>query len=214
MTTSAAAAFVTPRSSSLLFLRARTKLLPVDFIMNHHQQQQQQSRKVLTVVSGTSSSAADNTTEDDGDNEELNYMESLQQRIDRQRNQYSELFSSTDNDDDDVDDREVHIIVYKPGTEDQGLHMIQYPAGSGINICLAFEAELECEGFCRLLMKDQSSALPNKEGETKRFGALPIPMPIDLSNLKMAFAGQGLLIKVVPEGANLTHPPDSRCIYG
>ena len=71
------------------------------------------------------------------------------------------------------------------------------------------EAELECEGFCRLLMKDQSSALPNKEGETKRFGALPVPMPIDLSNLKLALAGQGLLIKVVPEGTNLTPPPDS-----
>lgn len=62
------------------------------------------------------------------------------------------------NEDDDNDinkPEDVYIIVYNPDTDDQGVHTLEVPKGSGSNFILAFESEMECYRFCALLKEQQ-----------------------------------------------------------
>jgi len=45
----------------------------------------------------------------------------------------------------------VYIILFHGGEEQEGIHSIEYPKGSGSNMILAFESERACEKFADLL---------------------------------------------------------------
>jgi len=69
-------------------------------------------------------------------------MDVLQQRMNRQNDQYARLlveqlkYSS-----EEINVPEsVHIILFKPGTEQQHVHTLEFPVGSGNNMILAFES--------------------------------------------------------------------------
>jgi len=49
---------------------------------------------------------------------------------------------------------EVHIILFNPDTEQEGVHTIEFPKGSGNNVILAFENAEACDMFSKML-KDQ-----------------------------------------------------------
>ena len=44
-----------------------------------------------------------------------------------------------------------HVILFHPGTEQQGAHTIEFPKGSGNNVMLAFESSAACHKFAQLL---------------------------------------------------------------
>ena len=46
------------------------------------------------------------------------------------------------------------MILFNVGTNREGAHTIEFPKGSGNNVLLAFENEVECEDFIEAL-KDQ-----------------------------------------------------------
>jgi hypothetical protein len=43
------------------------------------------------------------------------------------------------------------IILFRPGTQDEGVHTIAYPRKSGNNVILAFEAKQDCDKFAGVL---------------------------------------------------------------
>jgi hypothetical protein len=45
----------------------------------------------------------------------------------------------------------VFIILFRPGTKDEGVHTIEYPRNSGNNVILAFEAKHDCDKFAGAL---------------------------------------------------------------
>eukprot|EP00565_Helicotheca_tamesis_P001539 CAMPEP_0185735736 /NCGR_PEP_ID=MMETSP1171-20130828/26102_1 /TAXON_ID=374046 /ORGANISM="Helicotheca tamensis, Strain CCMP826" /LENGTH=180 /DNA_ID=CAMNT_0028406147 /DNA_START=167 /DNA_END=709 /DNA_ORIENTATION=- len=45
----------------------------------------------------------------------------------------------------------VYIILFRPGTEQEGAHTIEYPLGSGDNLMLAFESLEDCTEFGMVL---------------------------------------------------------------
>lgn len=49
----------------------------------------------------------------------------------------------------------VHIIVYNPHSELEGVHVTEYPRGSGEQTLLAFESASECQHFCDVIMVGQ-----------------------------------------------------------
>lgn len=80
-------------------------------------------------------------------------MDELKQRIAKETNPYAELFNypQADTRPKPVD---VHIILFNPETDNEGMHTIEYPKGSGRNVILAFESKQECDAFAGQL-KDQ-----------------------------------------------------------
>ena len=78
-------------------------------------------------------------------------MDALQQRINRQNGQYSRLlveqlkYSSEER----KVPESVHIILFQPGTDQQHVHTIEMPIGSGNNLILAFESGADCVSFAR-----------------------------------------------------------------
>lgn len=49
--------------------------------------------------------------------------------------------------------REVHIILFYPDTEDEGVHTVEFPPGSGNNVILGFESLDECRNFAEILKR-------------------------------------------------------------
>ena len=49
----------------------------------------------------------------------------------------------------------VHVVVFQPGTINQGAHTIEYPKGSGINVVLAFESIESCRQFAASLVEQK-----------------------------------------------------------
>lgn len=47
--------------------------------------------------------------------------------------------------------KDVHIILFCPDTDYEGVHTIEFPPGSGNNVLLAFECEKECQNFAEIL---------------------------------------------------------------
>lgn len=143
-----------------------------------------------------------------GDDDGLD-MESLQKRIDKQKNQYHDLFSTNDDDDEIEQQRpeEVYIILFRPDTDDQGVHTIEYPAGTGRNVLLAFESEDECVRFAGMLSQDMLPSHIDDDG--KRLGVDPVPRATNLLELENFCEETDMLVKFVREGTNLSPPPDS-----
>ena len=81
----------------------------------------------------------------------------------------------------------VYIMMYNPGTPEEGVHTTEYPKGSGQDVMLAFESLEECVAFSNLIRDDKSVPLE------------PIPTPTPLKQMEMAVQSMGgLTIKIVP----------------
>ena len=81
----------------------------------------------------------------------------------------------------------VYIMMYNPGTPEEGVHTTEYPKGSGQDVMLAFESLEECVAFSNLIRDDKSVPLE------------PIPTPTPLQQMEMAVQSMGgLTIKIVP----------------
>lgn len=97
--------------------------------------------------------------------------------------------------DDDMKPEDVHIILFNPDTDREGVHTIEFPKESGNNMILAFESKLECEEFSASLKKQQFFD--------------PTPQETKLEALENYCAQIGVEVQVVPEGMNLTPPKES-----
>lgn len=117
-------------------------------------------------------------------------MKELKQRINEVANPYHELLSA----DWDMHERpeDVHIILFKPDTDEQGMHTIEYPKGSGSNFVLAFESKEACDKFAATL-------------EAQNFGH-PSPKRYDFESLESFCDMLGVFIQVVPEGKEILPP--------
>ncbi|KAL3935152.1 MAG: hypothetical protein SGBAC_009269 [Bacillariaceae sp.] len=85
----------------------------------------------------------------------------------------------------------VFVIMYNPGTEQEGIHTMESPRGSETDLLLAFESIEDCVGFSNLLRQD-----PNWKQE-------PVPTPTPLDQVEVACQQMGLPIKIVPDTSQL-----------
>ncbi|CAJ1954876.1 unnamed protein product [Cylindrotheca closterium] len=85
----------------------------------------------------------------------------------------------------------VYVIMYNPGTEQEGIHTMEFPRGSETDLLLAFESIEDCVGFSNSLRQD-----PNWQQE-------PVPTPTPLDQVEIACQGMGLPIKIVPDTSQL-----------
>jgi len=99
--------------------------------------------------------------------------------------------------DEDMKPEDVHIILFNPETDREGVHTIEFPKGSGNNMILAFESRSECEQFSQFL-KDQQFFDPTPQ-ETKLEALIEYCEQIHVE------------VQVVPEGMNLK-PPKERAV--
>jgi len=129
-----------------------------------------------------------------GSEEDKFDMEELNQRIEDASNQYEKLFLTKE-----WERRpkpaDVHIVLFKPDTDDEGVHTIEYPKGSGRNVILAFESAKECATFVSIL-------------KLQRFFD-PSPRTMDLKNLEAYCKEIGVLVQVVPRGMALLPPSET-----
>ena len=133
---------------------------------------------------------------DNDDNKASGFdMNELKKRMDQQMNQYYDLLMD-DDDANNIRPEVVYIIVFNPGTEqEQGVHTIEFPKGSGYNVLLAFESDDECIEFAKML-------------KNMHFFH-PVPQMANLSELEVFCQGLGLPVKVVPQGKALRPPADN-----
>ena len=120
----------------------------------------------------------------------------LQSRIDQQQNQYRDLFS-----DENVDCRpeNVHIIVFHPGTTQQGVHAIEFPLGSGHNFILAFESQEDCDAFIVMLKQEGSAKFQH--------AIFAVSLLSELEGF--CISATELFVKVVPRGKKLRPPSEN-----
>jgi hypothetical protein len=84
-------------------------------------------------------------------------FDSEEQRLDAETNPYAYLFpqdtfsASSQYENDNTRPETVHCIFFQPGTEEQGMHTVEQPAGSGNNMVLAFESKEACDNFATRL---------------------------------------------------------------
>lgn len=123
-------------------------------------------------------------------------MSQLQSRIEQQQNRYRDFILSAD----EMEHRpeNVHIIVFNPETDEQGVHTIEFPQGSGLNIILAFESHIDCETFATMLKHEGSRHFQN---------AVSAEAPLD--ELEEFCDSANMLVKVVPRGKDLRPPSDN-----
>lgn len=57
--------------------------------------------------------------------------------------------------DEEMKPEDVHIILFNPDTDREGVHTIEFPKESGNNMILAFESREECEEFSASLKRQQ-----------------------------------------------------------
>lgn len=122
----------------------------------------------------------------------------LKQRIDDLTNPYRKIFAE----DWVLEERPeyVHIIFFKPDTDEQGLHTIEYPKGSGSNFVLAFESKKACDRFAATL-------------EAQNFGHLS-PKRYDMETVESFCDMLGVFIQVVPEGKEILPPTENVELMG
>jgi len=101
----------------------------------------------------------------------------------------------TDNDDNDTKPEDVYIIVYNPDTDDQGVHTLEVPKGSGNNFILAFESEMECVEFCAALRE-------------QRFFDPKVQEIKYLSLEEHVQSLPGVSVQPIPKGMNLKPPTE------
>jgi len=78
-------------------------------------------------------------------------MEELKQRISQETS--PQLFAVKK--EPAVRPEQVHVILFNPHTEEEGMHTIEYPKGSGTNVILAFEDSNDCNVFSEHLKAQQ-----------------------------------------------------------
>jgi Protein of unknown function (DUF3110) len=117
-------------------------------------------------------------------------MKELKQRINEVTNPYHELFAAAS-----LQERpeQVHVIWFKPNTEEQGVHTIEYPKGSGNNFVLAFESKEACDKFAKSLQQAQHFDNPQ-------------PMEFELDSVESFCDMLGIFVQVVPEGMEILPP--------
>lgn len=94
--------------------------------------------------------------------------------------------------------KDVHIILFYPESEHEGVHTIEFPKGSGYNVILGFEDLEECVEFSRLLAQEEENLFVE-----------PAPRQIHLQSLEAYCAttlGGDVQVQVVPKGTNLVPP--------
>jgi len=160
-------------------------------ITTHHHHTKRNNRIRTTRLSVLESSSSSSGFSDHFD------MDELRQRIHQESYPYDKLFSSqhTNNNNNDNDPKkpsEVHIILFQPNTEDEGVHTIEYPKGSGHHIVLAFESKLECDLFAANL-KEQHFLNPS-------------PYQIDMTQLEDECHIMGVDVQVIPTEMHIIPP--------
>lgn len=80
----------------------------------------------------------------------------------------------------------VYIIMYNPGTDQEGVHTTEYPKNSEAEVILGFEELGDCVQFASALKGN-----PN-------FPLEPVPTPTPLQQMQAAVESMGLSIMVVP----------------
>lgn len=109
-------------------------------------------------------------------------------------------FYDSDKDDVKMKPEDVHVILFNPNTEREGVHTIEYPKDSGNNTILAFESKVECERFS-INLKEQNFYNP-------------VPKEMNLDSLEEYCATIGVKVEVVPIGADLKPPTDNASDLG
>ena len=80
----------------------------------------------------------------------------------------------------------IYILMYNPGTTEEGVHTTEFPKGSGEEVMLAFESLEESYQFANMLREEPSFPLD------------PVPTPAPLAQMETACQQMGLTIKIVP----------------
>ena len=90
---------------------------------------------------------------DFGDDDSFGFFDDdeFEDRIPRKGDAFEFIFDI----DDDMKPEDVHIILFNPDTDREGVHTIEFPKGSGSNMILAFESRKECEQFSMSLREQQ-----------------------------------------------------------
>lgn len=117
-------------------------------------------------------------------------MKELKQRINEVTNPYHELFAADWN----LQERpeHVYVILFKPDTDEQGMHTIEYPKGSGSNFVLAFQSKEACKKFAATL-------------EAQNFEH-PSPKVYELESLESFCDMLGVFTALIPEGVEILPP--------
>lgn len=87
----------------------------------------------------------------------------------------------------------VHIVVFSPGTHNQGIHTIQ--DATGVNVVLAFCDEQSCRDFCRQLQEWTNILDRHPEVQRVVYGDL-----LDFGD------GEGLVCQVIPSDVRVQPP--------
>lgn len=87
----------------------------------------------------------DDNDDDDEEEDTEDFMNSL--TLQEKKQMAKEFFSRILDYDEEMRPEFVHIILFSVGTSREGAHSIEFPQGSGNNVLLAFEDELECGEF-------------------------------------------------------------------
>lgn len=103
--------------------------------------------------------------------------------IELQETKYLEIASSAK----DAAAEIIYIIMYLPGTSEEGVHTTEFPKDSGTEVMLAFESLDEVNNFSNMLRTEPSWKME------------PVPTPTPLAQMEAACQQMGLELKVVPE---------------
>ena len=160
--------------------------------LHHHQHLWHPLRFNSVLTGGLNAHASKHDSDDTMDPFD---MSELQSRIERQQNRYHDFILSADEMEHRPED--VHVIVFNPETDQQGVHTIEFPQGSGLNIILAFESQNDCETFAAMLRHEGSRQFQN---------ALTAEAPLE--ELEEFCESTDMLVKVVPQGKDLRPPSD------
>jgi hypothetical protein len=130
---------------------------------------------------------------DFGDDDSFGFFDDdeFEDRIPRKGDAFEFIFDI----DDDMKPEDVHIILFNPDTDREGVHTIEFPKGSGSNMILAFESRKECEQFSMSLREQQFFD--------------PTPQEMKLEFLEDYCEQIGVEIQVVPQGMKLKPPTEN-----
>ena len=80
-------------------------------------------------------------------------MENLRKRMEEQASQYTRLLMEQTKyaENERNVPQSVHIILFHPNTPEQHVHTVEFPKNSGNNLILAFENDVDCVKFARML---------------------------------------------------------------
>lgn len=118
-------------------------------------------------------------------------MDELRQRIRDETNPYSDLLGTAMGTAQPAPEK-VHILVFNPNTDQQGIHTIEYPQGSGNNFILAFESKIACDKFAATLKAQQFFD--------------PTPQVFELGSLESFCEKLGVFVQVIPKGVEILPP--------